>query len=230
MRRTNFLPRSLAKSYAAWRTESLLAPPNSGQTETHSLFPAARTPPPPDTPALSLHLEDYQLRHPRQYGACWLACELWRQLGRDQFWAAKLPPAREGPAWARLLQVATAYRLIAPGSEWRCHRQGYDQSAMGDLRGPDFQRGGKDHLSFVLDRLLEHRPALFTHLQTRWQDLFGAKYEVLLYDLTSTYVEGQAEEIPKAQFGHSRDHRPACRQVVIALVAKKNSLQYRKLG
>jgi hypothetical protein len=89
---------------------------------------------------------------------------------------------------------------------------------MGDLLGADFHWGGKDQLYFVLDRLLEHRPALFTHLQARWKDLFGAHYEVLLYDLTSTYVEGQAEEIPKAQFGHSRDHRSDCRQVVIALV------------
>jgi hypothetical protein len=143
---------------------------------------------------------------------------LWRQLGLDQFWAEKLPASREGTDWAQLLQVSTAYRLIAPGSEWRCHRQWYDRSAMGDLLGADFHWGGKDQLYFVLDRLLEHRPALFTHLQARWKDLFGAHYEVLLYDLTSTYVEGQAEEIPKAQFGHRRDHRSDCRQVVIALV------------
>jgi hypothetical protein len=203
---------------AAWIKALEIFNADSGQTETRSLFPADRTPPPTDTPTLSLRLDDYQLSHPRQYGACWLACELWRQLGLDQFWAEKLPPSREGTNWARLLQVSVAYRLLAPGSEWRCHRQWYDQSAMGDLLGPDFQWGGKDQLYFVLDRLLEHRAALFTHLQARWQDLFGAQYEVLLYDLTSTYVEGQAEEIPKAQFGHSRDHRPDCRQVVIALV------------
>lgn len=203
---------------AAWIKALEIFNADSGQTETRSLFPADRTPPPTNTPTLLLRLDDYQLSHPRQYGACWLACELWRQLGLDQFWTEKLIPSREGTDWARLLQVSTAYRLIAPGSEWRCHRQWYDQSAMGDLLGPDFQWGGKDQLYFVLDRLLEHRPALFTHLQARWQDLFGAKYEVLLYDLTSTYVEGQAEEIPKAQFGHSRDHRPDCRQVVIALV------------
>lgn len=203
---------------AAWIKALEIFNADSGQTETRSLFPSDRTPPPTGTPALSLRLDDYQLSHPRQYGACWLACELWRQLGLDQFWAQKLTPSREGTDWARLLQVSVAYRLIAPGSEWRCHRQWYDQSAMGDLLGPDFHWGGKDQLYFVLDRLLAHRPALFTHLQARWQDLFGAKYEVLLYDLTSTYVEGQAEEIPKAQFGHSRDHRPDCRQVVIALV------------
>jgi hypothetical protein len=204
--------------HAAWTKALEVFNADSGQTETRRLFPADRTPPPSDTPALSLQLDRYQLSRPRQYGACWLACELWRQVGLDQFWADKLPVSREGTDWARLLQVSTAYRLIAPGSEWRCHRQWYDRSAMGDLFGPTFHWGGKDQLYFVLDRLLEHRSALFTHLQARWQDLFGVRYEVLLYDLTSTYVEGQAEAMPKAQFGHSRDHRPDCRQVVIALV------------
>ena len=204
--------------HAAWTKALEVFNTDSGQWETRSLFPSDRTAPAEGAPALSLGLEDYRLSRPRQYGACWLACDLWRQLGLDQFWAEKLPPSREGTDWARLLQVSTAYRLIAPGSEWRCHRQWYEQSALGDLIGPDFAWGGKDQLYLVLDRLLEHRSALFTHLQGRWQDLFGAKHEVLLYDLTSTYVEGQAEEIPKAQFGHSRDHRPDCRQVVIALV------------
>jgi hypothetical protein len=205
---------------SAWTRSLEVFNPDSGQCETRSLFPADRPPPATTTaaaPALSLRLEEYRLSRPRQYGACWLAGERWRQLGLDQFWADKLPPSREGTDWAKLLEVSVAYRLIAPGSEWRLHRQWYDQSAMGDLLGPHFQWGGKDQLYCVLDRLLAHRPALFTHLQARWQDLFGAKYEVLLYDLTSTYVEGQAEAIPQAQFGHSRDHRPDCRQVVIAL-------------
>jgi len=203
---------------AVWAKAIEVFNTDSGQTETRSLFPSDRPAPLTDAPALSLHLQDYGLSRPRQYGACWLASDLWRQLGLDQFWADKLPPSREGTDWARLLQVSTAYRLIAPGSEWRCHRQWYDRSAMGDLLGPDFHWGGKDQLYIVLDRLLEHRPALFTHLQARWKDLFAAQYEVLLYDLTSSYVEGKAEEIPKARFGHSRDHRPDCRQVVIALV------------
>jgi len=209
---------------AAWIKALEVFNTDSGQTETRSLFPSDRTPPPTGAPALSLRLDEYHLSRPRQYGACWLACDLWRQLGLDQFWAQKLTASREGTDWARLLQVSVAYRLIAPGSEWRCHRQWYDQSAMGDLLGPDFHWGGKDQLYQVLDRLLAHRPALFTHLQARWKDLFGAKYEVLLYDLTSTYFEGQAGEIPKAQFGHSRDHRTDCRQVVIALVVTPEGL------
>ena len=216
---------------AAWIKALEVFNADSGQTETRSLFPADRPPPPPATPTLSLRLEDYHLSRPRQFGACWLAGDLWRQLGLDQFWAEKLSPSREGTDWARLLQVSVAYRLIAPGSAWRCHRQWYDPSAMGDLLGPDFHWGGKDQLYQALDRLLAHRPALFTHLQERWKDLFDAKYEVLLYDLTclraphrqaSTCVEGQAGEIPKAQFGHSRDHRPDGRQGVTCLPAGRS--------
>jgi transposase len=89
---------------------------------------------------------------------------------------------------------------------------------MGDLLGKGFVWGGKDQLYAVLDRLLTHRDELFKHLQNRWKDLFGAKLDVLLYDLTSTYFEGQAEEIKKAHYGYSRDHRPDCKQVVLALV------------
>lgn len=117
-----------------------------------------------------------------------------------------------------MLQVSAIYRLVAPGSEWRCHRLWFDRSSMQDLLGPEFGWGGKDLLYQVLDRLLEHRDALFEHLKARWQDLFAAKFEVLLYDLTSTYFEGEAEQIEKAKRGYSRDHRPDCKQVVIALV------------
>ena len=82
--------------HATWTKALEVFDADSGQTETRHLFPADRTPPPSQTPALSLHLDQYQLRHPRQYGACWLACELWQQLGLDQFWADKLPVSREG--------------------------------------------------------------------------------------------------------------------------------------
>jgi len=112
---------------AVWAKAIEVFNTDSGQTETRSLFPSDRPAPLTDAPALSLHLQDYGLSRPRQYGACWLASDLWRQLGLDQFWADKLPPSREGTDWARLLQVSTAYRLIAPGSEWRCHRQWYDR-------------------------------------------------------------------------------------------------------
>jgi hypothetical protein len=109
-------------------------------------------------------------------------------------------------------------RLIDPGSEFRVHRQWFDRTAMGELLGVDYAVAGKDRLYRCLDRIVPHKAALFQYLQQRWQDLFGAQFEVLLYDLTSTYFEGAAEANDKAKRGYSRDHRPDCLQVVIALV------------
>jgi len=194
------------------------------QTQPLRLFPDDRTPPPDPIPALQVRWQEYALRRPRPYGDCWLALELWRLLGLDTFWTEKLGWTREGTDWAKTLLVSVAYRLIAPGSEWRCWRLWYERSALGDLLGPDFHLGNKDQLYAVLDRLLPHRDALFKHLRGRWQDLFGVQYEVLLYDLTSTYFEGAAEAIPKATYGYSRDHRGDCKQVVLALVVTPEGL------
>ena len=194
------------------------------QTQPLRLFPDDRTPPPDSIPALQVRWQEYALRRPRPYGDCWLALELWRLLGLDTFWTEKLGWTREGTDWAKTLLVSVAYRLIAPGSEWRCWRLWYERSALGDLLGPDFHLGNKDQLYAVLDRLLPHRDALFKHLRGRWQDLFGVQYEVLLYDLTSTYFEGAAEAIPKATYGYSRDHRGDCKQVVLALVVTPEGL------
>jgi hypothetical protein len=201
---------------AAWLKAVTVFDDATGQLQNLSLLPDDRARPPDLAgTAVSLRMSDYRLCRPRQYGACWLACELWRELALDTFWAQHLPPSREGTDWVKLLTVSVAYRLIEPGSEWRCHRLWYERSAMGDLLGEGFVWGGKDQLYSVLDRLLKHRDALFTHLQGKWRDLFGAK---LLYDLTSTYFEGQAEDIQKARYGYSRDHRFDCKQVVLALV------------
>jgi transposase len=205
--------------HAAWIKAIIVFDGASGRSQNLNLFPDDR-PVPSDlsNTSVSIRMSDYRLCRPRQFGACWMACELWRELELDAFWSQHLPPSREGTDWMKLLTVSVAYRLIEPGSEWRCHRLWYDQSAMGDLLGEDFAWGGKDQLYSVLDRLLKHRDALFTHLQGRWKDLFGAKLDVLLYDLTSTYFEGQAEDIKKARYGYSRDHRFDCRQVVLALI------------
>jgi len=126
---------------------------------------------------------------PRQWGACWLACDLWSQLQLDQFWEERLPPSREGTEWKLILETLVCYALIDPGSEWRLHRQWFEQSAMGDLLGGDFALAEKDSLYRCLDKLLKHKQALFGHLRQRWADLFGAPFNVLLYDLTSTYFE-----------------------------------------
>jgi len=204
---------------AAWTKAIGVFDDATGQLKNLSLFPDDRTIPADLAgTSVSLRMSDYRLCRPRQYGACWLACELWRDLELDSFWSQYLRPSREGTDWVKLLTVSVAYRLIEPGSEWRCHRLWYERSAMGDLLGEGFVWGGKDQLYAVLDRLLKHRDSLFTHLQGQWRDLFGAKLDVLLYDLTSTYFEGQAEAIPKARRGYSRDHRPDCKQVVLALI------------
>jgi transposase len=185
-----------------------------------ALFPADRPIPPSVVAGVGVRLSQFVLRRPRQWGACWLCTQLWAQLGLGEFWRARLGQSREGTAWEEVLQVLTAYRLISPGSEWRLHRHWYAQSAMGDLLGQDDSLAAKDTLYRCLDRLLRHKAELFSHLSARWRDLFGVQFEVLLYDLTSTYFESDPPpgEEDKRRFGYSRDKRSDCVQVVIALV------------
>jgi len=186
-----------------------------------ALFPADR--PIPAHAAeygVQVKLGEFSLRHPRQWGACWVFCREWEELHLDRFWRQRLEESREGTSWYHVLMVLTVYRLIDPGSEWRLHRQWYERSAMGDLLGEDFSVAGKDTLYRCLDKVLEHKDALFSFLTERWQDLFGITYDVLLYDLTSTYFESDPpfEKDDKRRYGYSRDRRPDCVQVIIAVV------------
>ena len=186
-----------------------------------ALYPADRVL--PDHAAdygVQLRLGEFALKRPRQWGACWVGCQLWAQLRLDEFWRERLPASREGTAWPHVLATLTLYRLIDPGSEWRLHREWFKNSALAELLGEDFALAQKDNLYRCLDKLLEHRPALFRHLRSRWEDLFGVKFEVLLYDLTSTYFESDPPfpEGDKRRYGYSRDKRSDCVQVVIALV------------
>jgi len=169
---------------------------------------------------VQIRLKEMELHRPRQWGACWLACELYEQLRLDEFWAGCLPDSREGTCWQHILQTLVCYGLIDPGSEWRLHRQWFEQSAMGDLLDEDFSLVEKNALYRCLDKVLKHKEELFGHLRQRWQDLFGARFDVLLYDLTSTYFESDPpfEETDKRQFGYSRDKRSDCVQVVIGLI------------
>jgi hypothetical protein len=155
-----------------------------------ALFPAGKElPAHAEGYGVAVRLEAMELCRPRQFGACWLACHLYEQLGLDRFWQDRLPDSREGSCWHHVLQTLVCYGLIDPGSEWRLHRLWYEQSAMGDLLGEDFALVEKNALYRCLDKVLEHKQALFSDLTERWQDLFGAKFDVLLYDLTSTYFE-----------------------------------------
>jgi transposase len=185
-----------------------------------ALFPLQCEVPAHVTEAVQVKLSQFRLERPRQWGACWVACRLWEQLQLDCFWTDRLKASREGTDWKTLLQVLSIYRLLDPGSEWRLHRQWWSSSALDELLGLHLPVLDKDSLYRTLDKLLEHRDALFEHLRSRWQDLFGARFDVLLYDLTSTYFESDPPfpEGDKRRFGYSRDKRPDCVQVIIALV------------
>jgi len=206
---------------AAWTKVTEVFDPVGQQTRQLALYPAEREVPGHATEyGVQVRLDQFELRRPRQWGACWVGDRLWDQLQLDEFWRERLPDSREGTCWRHVLETLTVYRLIDPGSEWRLHRQWFQNSAMADLLEEDFSLAQKDNLYRCLDKVLEHRPALFQHLRRRWEDLFGAKFEVLLYDLTSTYFESDPSfpEQGKRRYGYSRDKRPDCVQVVIALV------------
>jgi transposase len=185
-----------------------------------SLFASDRPIPAAAADGIGVRLSEFVLKRPRQWGACWLFDQLWEELGLREFWRGKLGTSREGTDWEHVLAASTAYRLIDPGSEWHMHRHWYANSAMGDLLGEDDALAAKDTLYRCLDLLLPHKRALFDHLTQRWRDLFGVKFEVLLYDLTSTYFESNPPfpENDKRRFGYSRDKRSDCVQVVIALI------------
>jgi transposase len=186
-----------------------------------SLFPADKTLPQGAAGyGVQVRLDAMQLHRPRQWGGCWLASHLYDELQLDGFWSRHLPASRKGRDWQKILQTLVCYRLIDPGSEWRLHRQWFEQNAMADLLGADFALAAKNGLYGCLDKILPHKQALFSHLRQRWQDLFGARFEVLLYDLTSTYFESPPpeDETDKRRYGYSRDKRSDCVQVVIALV------------
>jgi hypothetical protein len=206
----------------AWTRSIQVFADGDPQPQTVALFPEDRAAPitVDDASIVRLRLKQLSVHRPRQWGACWLALQLWKELRLDQFWAGRLPPSRKGTRWDQVLAVLAAYRLIAPGSEWRLHRQWFDPSAMADLLGLDFSVADTHKLYGCHDLLLAHKTALFQHLTRRWRDLFNASFDVLLYDLTSTYFESDPPfgEGDKRKFGYSRDKRPDCVQVVIALI------------
>jgi len=212
---------------AAWRKAIEVFDEASGEPRTLALFPEDRCEAIDDASALRVCLSALTLRRPRQWGACWLAGQLWRELQLDRFWTERLPPSRKGTRWDQILQVLVAYRLIAPGSEWKLHRAWFGNSAMADLLGADFGLAEAHKLYACHDRLLAHKDALFSHLVGRWRDLFNASCDVLLYDLTSTYFEIDAAALAEGDMrrhGYSRDRRSDCPQVVIALVVTPEGL------
>src|SRR5271154_5455327 len=213
---------------AAWRKAVEVFDEDAGRPRTLALFPedgggsvAA------DAAMVQLRLSDLRLGRPRQWGAGWLAGQLWRELQLDRFWADRLAPSRKRTRWDQVLQVLASYRLIAPGSEWRLHRTWVGNSAMADPLGAGFGLGEAHKLYACHDLVLDHKEALFSHLVGRWRDLFNADFDVLLYDLTSTYFEVNASDLPdgaKRRHGYSREKRPDCPKLEIALVVTPDGL------
>jgi transposase len=209
---------------AAWRKSIEVFDEDKRQAGQAALFPADRPIPADEVNALSLVMSDIRLLRPRSFGDCWLGCQLWRELGLDRFWQEQLDDQRGNVPWEKVLQLLAVNRLCQPASEWAVHRRWFVQSAMGQLLDCDFAVADKDRLYRCLDRVLAHKDALCRHLVERWKTLFDARFDILLYDLTSTYFEGQSQKIPKARHGYSRDGRGDCRQVVIALVVTTDGL------
>ena len=202
---------------AWWRSIEILE--NGRKTPRKiSLFPEDRMVQSHDRDVIHVHVNQMRLHRPRQWGACWMALLLWDQLQLDRYWAGKLPESREGTRWLNVLKILVAYRLIQPGSEWRLHREWYGKSAVGDLLGEEGEVVPYQNLYRCLDKLVAHKEGMFTFLRQRWQDLFNAGFDVLLYDLTSTYFECDPPGTGKRRYGYSRDKRSDCVQVVIALV------------
>jgi hypothetical protein len=187
-----------------------------------ALFPDDCPVPPDAINALQIRLSEMKLLRPRSFGDCWLGCWLWQRLELDCFWKHHFDDARGDVPWEKVLQLLTVHRMIDPGSEYHLHREWFLHSAMDELLHVDFQAAGKDRLYRCLDRVQEHKDDLFLHLRQCWQDLFAAEFDVLLYDLTSTYFEGLCRQNPKARHGYPDvrrdDGRGNCRQVVIALI------------
>ena len=203
---------------AAWCKTIEVFQEGAAKPQQIAIFPEDRAAPELSCDIVQVKLSELQLHRPRQWGGCWLSCELWEQLQLDQFWGERLGVSRQGTRWLNVFKTLVCYQLLAPGSEWRLHRQWFDQSAMADLLGEDFSLVQKDKLYRCLDRLVAHKADFFSYLKQRWQMLFNPRFDILLYDLTSTYFEAAPPEEGKRKYGYSRDKRPDCVQVVIALI------------
>jgi hypothetical protein len=177
-------------------------------------------------------LSSLSVCRPRQFGGCWLACRLWQELGLDEFFGTAFARSARECRMGQVIELLTVNRLCDPQSELGVHRRWYGTTAMDLVLGTDDAVAAKDRLYRALDTAIEQKEALERHLAKRWQDLFGAQCDLLLYDLTSTYFEGQASEIPAARHGYSRDHRPDARQIILAMVVSEEDfpLSYSSTG
>jgi len=197
-----------------------------GETQQLKLFPSQVEPPADDPQVARVLLNRVRLERTRQFGACYLGLDLWKRLQLDRFFEEAADEESSDVPWSRVAALLAINRLCAPGSELAIEQRWYPSTALDDLLGIEEGKINDTRLYRCLDRILPHKTKLEQHLKDRYGALFGAEFEVLLYDLTSTYVEGAAENNPMMRRGYSRDHRPDCEQMVIALIVNQEGFPF----
>jgi transposase len=197
-----------------------------GESEQLKLFPSHVEPPPEDPQVARVLLNKVRLERTRQFGSCFLGLELWKRLELDRFFEQAVDGESADVPWSRVTALLAINRLCAPGSELAVEQRWYPSTALDDLLQIEDGKINDTRLYRCLDRILPHKTKLEPHLKNRYGELFGAEFDVLLYDLTSTYVEGAAEKNPMVRRGYSRDHRPDCEQLVIALIVNNEGFPF----
>lgn len=190
-----------------------------GHSEQPGLFD-----PPLDKEVVQVRLNGVKLERVRRFGDVWLACKLWRMAKLDEFFERGLSGGDEDIPWATMAKVLTVARFCEPSSELHIAEDWLRKTALADILGIDEGKVNDDRLYRGLDKVLPLKAALEAHVKKQWEGLFDIKYDLLLYDITSTYFEGKAEGNPQARRGHSRDHRPDCKQVCIGLVVTREGI------
>jgi transposase len=207
-----------------WKTVEVFN--EQGEAQQLKLFPSHVETPADDPQVARVLLNKVRLERTRQFGACWLGLELWKRLELDRFFESALDNEPADVSWSRVAALLAINRLCAPGSELAIEQRWYPSTALDDLLGIAEGKINDTRLYRCLDRILPHKTKLEQHLKQRYGELFGAEFDVLLYDLTSTYVEGAAENNPMMRRGYSRDHRPDCEQMVIALIVNSEGFPF----
>ncbi len=197
-----------------------------GEAQQLKLFPSHVEVPADDPQVARVLVNRVRLERTRQFGACYLGLELWKRLQLDHFFEEAVDAQNADLPWSRVAAVLAINRLCAPGSELAIEERWYPSTALDDLLGIEEGKINDTRLYRCLDRILPQKTKLEQHLKQRYGELFGAEFDVLLYDLTSTYVEGAAEKNPMMRRGYSRDHRPDCEQMVIALIVNSEGFPF----
>jgi transposase len=190
----------------------------AGERHQLKLFPSEIAPPPDDAEVAQVLVQRVRLERTRQLGPALIGLALWRQLRLDEFFETRVDEAPAEVPWSRVAAILAINRLCAPGSELAIEERWYPTTALDDLLHVPDGTINDSRLYRTLDHLLPHKTALERHLTARYGELFAAEFDVLLYDLTSSYVEGTAPKNPMLRRGYSRDHRPDCLQVVLAVI------------